>query len=294
MAASIFISYRRDDSAAEAGALCKALRQKIGANLVFMDTSSIEPGSKWPGAIEHALKSANTVVVVIGPEWVRSADEWGQRRIDQEDDWVKQEVALALKDNKTIIPILVRDARIPPPDVLPEGLKELPERQVIELRRDYWDHDIKLLLAPFHKKGTGETDSSKQRGPYPIDPPMGPDPVSKDKLEIILKSDLAGRWKKVVSPLPEDISMVREELFREYTFKSFQDAIHFMYQVAPGCDIADHHPRWENLWQTLRVYLTTWDIEHRISDRDVQLARYFDRAYSEFPGAAKRQRKNED
>jgi len=160
MAASIFISYRREDSAAEARALCIELRQKIGANLVFMDTSSIEPGSKWPGAIEEALKTANTVLVVIGPEWLRSADKWGRRRIDQEGDWVRQEVALALKDNKTVIPILVRGARLPPREGLPEDLKELPTRQVIELRRNGWDHDIKLLFTQFRRKESEETDGA--------------------------------------------------------------------------------------------------------------------------------------
>ena len=58
-----------------------------------------------------------------------------------------------------------------------------------------------------------------------------------------------------------------------------------MQQVAPGCDIALHHPRWENIWKTVRVYLTTGDIGHRISDRDVQLAKYLDRAYRDFPGS---------
>ena len=57
-----------------------------------------------------------------------------------------------------------------------------------------------------------------------------------------------------------------------------------MSQVAKGCDIANHHPRWENLWKTLRVFLTTWNIGHKISDRDIQLAKYFDSAYAEFPG----------
>jgi pterin-4a-carbinolamine dehydratase len=61
-----------------------------------------------------------------------------------------------------------------------------------------------------------------------------------------------------------------------------------MNLLAPGCDIAMHHPRWENVWKTLKVYLTTWDIGHRISDRDLQLARYFDRAYEEFAGASRK------
>jgi hypothetical protein len=59
-----------------------------------------------------------------------------------------------------------------------------------------------------------------------------------------------------------------------------------MGHVAPACDIAMHHPRWENIWRSISVYLTTWDIGHNISDRDIQLAKYLDLAYAEFQGAA--------
>lgn len=289
MANTIFISYRRDDSAAEAGALCRAIRDEMGEKFVFMDTSTIEPGVKWPSAIENALNKSSIIVVVIGPDWVRSADEWGQRRLDQKTDWVRQEIALALKDKRIVIPILVRGAKVPPRDVLPESLKDLFQRQKIELRRDYWDHDIKMVLAQFHNKSDNNLNDNLEL--YPSKPPVGPDPISNDKLKTILESDLT-QWKKVVSPLPEDPSQVREEIYREYKFQTFQEAIHFMCQVAPGCDIAMHHPRWENLWKTIRVYLTTWDIGHRVSDRDVQLARYFDRSYSEYPGSAYKQLKN--
>ncbi|NJP90392.1 4a-hydroxytetrahydrobiopterin dehydratase [Nonomuraea sp. FMUSA5-5] len=94
-------------------------------------------------------------------------------------------------------------------------------------------------------------------------------------------------WPKrlVESALPQDPSRTRVELYREYRFKTFRDAIAFMNEVAPGCDIAIHHPRWENVWRHVRVFLTTWDIGHRISDRDVQLAKYFDSAYQDFAGA---------
>ncbi|MES1264431.1 MAG: 4a-hydroxytetrahydrobiopterin dehydratase, partial [Variovorax sp.] len=80
----------------------------------------------------------------------------------------------------------------------------------------------------------------------------------------------------------EDPTVERIEICREFRFTTFQGAIGFMAQVAPGCDIAMHHPRWENVWRTVRVFLTTWDVGHKISDRDIQLARYFDRAYAEF------------
>jgi hypothetical protein len=48
------------------------------------------------------------------------------RRIDKADDWVRQELTMAFSENKRIIPVLVRDARMPPTDVLPETLKALP------------------------------------------------------------------------------------------------------------------------------------------------------------------------
>ncbi len=57
-----------------------------------------------------------------------------------------------------------------------------------------------------------------------------------------------------------------------------------MSLVVPGCITIWHHPRWENVWRTLNVYLTTWDIGQRISDRDIVLALYLDRAFSDFSG----------
>jgi pterin-4a-carbinolamine dehydratase len=159
------------------------------------------------------------------------------------------------------------------------------DRQAIEVRAAYWDHDIKLLQSRLESvAGTPvaqESAGSYPAGPYPVPAPEVPDPISDESLEIALNGALS-RWRKVVSPLPEDPDAVRTELFREYKFKNFLDAIRFMSEVAPGCDIANHHPRWEDIWATLRVYLTTWDIGHRISDRDIQLAKYFETAYSEF------------
>jgi pterin-4a-carbinolamine dehydratase len=285
---NVFISYRRDDAGSEAILLRDAVRREYGEKSVFMDTSSLQAGSVWSDEIKAGLSTADLVIVVIGPEWLRSGtSEWGMRRIDKEDDWVRQELTLAFRENKRVIPVLVRDARMPPPDVLPETLKALPGRQDISLRRDYWHHDVKLLLAQIpaslRKTDAGYTDLS----PYPRNSPEGPETISDDKLKRILEHELQ-RWKRVVSPLPEKPDDVRIELFRTFKFKTFVDAVQFMNLLAPGCDIAMHHPRWENVWKTLKVYLTTWDIGHRISDRDLQLARYFDRAYEEFAGASRK------
>jgi hypothetical protein len=94
MQPSIFVSYRREDSEAEAGRLRTTLLGQFGDEAVFMDTSSIQPGARWPSQISSVLGSAKAVLVVIGPEWIRVSDQWGLRRIDEETDWVRKEIPI--------------------------------------------------------------------------------------------------------------------------------------------------------------------------------------------------------
>ena len=72
-------------------------------------------------------------------------------------------------------------------------------------------------------------------------------------------------------------------LVREFTFKSFAQAMNFMDRVAQGCDIADHHPSWTNSYKKLQISLSTWDavIPH-VTERDVMLAAYFDHVHSDY------------
>jgi len=283
----VFISYRRSDSSAEAGRLRSLLAQTFGERDVFMDTSSIEAGATWPKALEEKALASTAVIVVIGPEWLRASNEYGERRIDMPDDWVRRELEIVLSNARNdVIPVLVRGAIMPPANKLPESINTLPLRQAVEIRSAYWDHDIQLVVRQLQSSLEKNSPKKSTSNPFPPPPPDKPDPVSEEKLEAALKTSLQS-WKKVESSLPGNPGEIRIELFREFKFKKFLDAIEFMSLVAPGCDIAMHHPRWENIWTTLSVYLSTWDIGHRISDRDLQLALYFDRAFSKFKGAAK-------
>jgi len=148
-----FISYRREDSQAEATALARLLQQEFGDREVFLDHSSIDFGGPWPKEIDEALSRSKTVLVVIGPKWLGSLDQWQRRRIDNEEDWVRREIVRALNDNKTVVPVLIREAKLPPAEALPEPMKSLPQKQKIDLRADYWDHDVQLLLSRFIAAG---------------------------------------------------------------------------------------------------------------------------------------------
>jgi pterin-4a-carbinolamine dehydratase len=278
----IFISYRRDDSGDQSRSVRDAIQKEFGEKSVFFDIDS-PIGSVWPDEIQRAIKHCSVVLAIIGPEWIQSSDKWGRRRLDMESDWVREELTIALSDPcKKVLPIFVGGAIVPPAEVLPEPLRELLNRQAIEIRRDFWDHDIRLVLAQLDGlRPVGQFKSEEEIGPYPIMRTEPPAEIAAAVLERILANQLSS-WIKIDSSLPEDPTKTRSEIYKEFKFLRFLDVVRFMREVAPGCEIADHHPRWENIYKTLRVYLTTWGIGHRISDRDVQLARYLDDAYARF------------
>ena len=132
---------------------------------------------------------------------------------------------------------------------MPQSIARLTERQAVEIRDSYWDHDVLLIMQKLRTTVSGRKRETGGQGPYPPIPEHKPDPISEEKLRLALSGSLS-KWKKIVSPLPEDTSQVRVELFRRFKFKTFADAIRFMNHVAPGCNIAMHHPRWENIWAT--------------------------------------------
>jgi pterin-4a-carbinolamine dehydratase len=73
-----------------------------------------------------------------------------------------------------------------------------------------------------------------------------------------------------------------QEISKKYEFKTFEDAIEFMYRMRPYISKADHHPRWENIWIAVIIHLSSWDIGHKVSKVDIEMARHFDREFAVF------------
>ena len=69
------------------------------------------------------------------------------------------------------------------------------------------------------------------------------------------------------------------KLFREFTFGNFVEAFAFMTHVALEAERADHHPEWFNVYNRVRVWLTTHDAGG-ITELDVSLARAMNEAAS--------------
>jgi TIR domain len=151
--ASIFVSYRREDSAGHAGRLFDQLKLRFGQKNVFWDVSgSIEPGEPFDGAIERAVASCDALLAIIGPTWVTSADAEGKRRIDDPHDFVRLEIGKALRRNVRVVPVLVHRATMPRMEELPGDLQPIARHQAIELSDSRWDHDVSQLIQSLDRK----------------------------------------------------------------------------------------------------------------------------------------------
>jgi len=142
----IYISYRRMESAAYAGRLFDHLSRHFGRRSVFMDIDTIRSGEDFPQAIESALNACDVVLVVIGNTWVTGTGQDGRRRLDDPKDWVRLEVAAALRRDILVVPVLVEGARLPDPASLPEELRALCQRHACELTDLRWSYDVGELV----------------------------------------------------------------------------------------------------------------------------------------------------
>src|SRR5512134_2946943 len=77
-----------------------------------------------------------------------------------------------------------------------------------------------------------------------------------------------------MSKLPE-WTLEGKKLHREYLFTDFVTAFGFMASAALVAQSMDHHPEWFNVWNKVRVDLTTHDAGG-ITSLDVKLAQTMD------------------
>ena len=140
------MSYRREDSAPHAGRLNDRLCLAFGAERVFMDIDDIPPGQDFTAALRENVKVADVVLVLIGPKWLSTASTDGRRRLDDERDFVRFEVAEALRQGKRVIPILVNDTPMPNAADLPGDLQPLLFCQALPLADARFNRDATDLI----------------------------------------------------------------------------------------------------------------------------------------------------
>src|SRR5262245_59446705 len=100
----VFVSYRREDSAANARSIRDRLAGELGDRNVFMDVDDLVAGQRFDEVLQKSLDRCDAVLVIIGPRWL---DALRQKDRAGETDYVRIEIATALSRGILVIPVLV-------------------------------------------------------------------------------------------------------------------------------------------------------------------------------------------
>jgi TIR domain len=117
---SLFLSYRRDDSADVVGRIRDRLCQRFGTDALFRDVDDISLGSDFHRAIDTALQEARVVLAIVGLHWAGRQSV----RLQGPDDPVRVELETALARKLPILPVFVSgvthiNERVLPPSLMP-------------------------------------------------------------------------------------------------------------------------------------------------------------------------------
>jgi ribonuclease HI len=65
-------------------------------------------------------------------------------------------------------------------------------------------------------------------------------------------------------------------LYKQFNFENFKQAWNFMGKVAELAEELQHHPRWENEWSVVQIWLITHEGNKSITDKDHKMAAEID------------------
>ena len=66
------------------------------------------------------------------------------------------------------------------------------------------------------------------------------------------------------------------KLEREFVFKDFSEAFAFMTRVAFLAEKHEHHPDWSNVWNKVKISLSTHEAGNVVTEKDRLLATAID------------------
>ncbi|MDM7860410.1 toll/interleukin-1 receptor domain-containing protein [Alteromonas sp. ASW11-36] len=158
----IFISYRRADTGSVAGRIKDAIERYLPNVNVFMDVETLKEGKRFKQQIIKSIDESDYVFVLIGPKWLGEADK--ENRLLSDDDFVRLEVAQALRANKRVYPILINDAKMPSTQEFPDDALAISQIHALEIRHSRFNDDLKHCLksifglndSHFSKSGLGD------------------------------------------------------------------------------------------------------------------------------------------
>ena len=65
-------------------------------------------------------------------------------------------------------------------------------------------------------------------------------------------------------------------LYKKFVFSNFSEAFAFMTRVAIEAEKMDHHPKWQNVYNIVEIWLSTHDAGNVVTEKDNVLASKID------------------
>lgn len=165
----VFINYRGSDSA-WAVMLDRELTRQFGPDRVFQASRSIPAGADFTEWIMDHLRRSSVLLAIIGPDWYAATDRSGRRRLLEEEDWVRREIAAAFTLGIPVIPVLVDKAPRLDSTELPTEIARLARCQYLRLHYRNAVYDVARLIDELVKLVPGLhplTETSGSGSPTP-------------------------------------------------------------------------------------------------------------------------------
>ena len=132
----VFISYRRDGGDMTAMYFYQALKER-GYN-VFYDLEVLRAG-KFNDALLSSIQSCKDFVLILSPHALD--------RCNEEGDWVRQEIAEALRSKKNIVPVMMKGFAFP--EKLPDDIDDVRYQNGLTCTTEYFEESINRLCGRY-------------------------------------------------------------------------------------------------------------------------------------------------
>lgn len=139
MAHRIFLSYRRDGGDITAKLISEALKNR--GYSTFYDYDALK-GGVFDDQIREEIISCTDMVLVLPKDALV--------RCESPEDWVRQEIALALKHGKNIIPVMLKGFEFP--ETLPDDINEVRYYNGVRFYMEFFDAVIDSIEKKLRSK----------------------------------------------------------------------------------------------------------------------------------------------
>ena len=207
----IFISYRREGGYDTAQLLYDRLTQM--RYRVSFDLETLR-GGKFNTQLYQRIEQCSDVLVIM------SRDSLNLRE-NPDDDWFRLEIAHALKHKKNIVPVFLRDFKLPQKGELPPDIADLVDYQGVTASQEHFDSVLQRICRNFKAK--------PQRRTWPVTAALATVVLAAAGVGIGLNADrifpypFTQEQKKHVEMLSANMTLVGEAYSE---FMSAEDELH--------------------------------------------------------------------